>query len=90
MSTLSCSTCVTAIRSGLCVLAVLVGHPETREKMADWGVTEMLELVTDKFPDFPTCSELCHRITTSLPGYVPPPDKKEPLTRTAPIAVYSL
>ena len=72
---------MTAIRSGLCVLAVLVGHPETREKMADWGVTDMLELVNAKFPDFPTRSELCQRITVSMPGYVPPPDTKEELTR---------
>ena len=72
---------MTAIRSGLCVLAVLVNNPETKEKMADWGVSDMLELVTARFPDFATRSELCHRITTNLPGYIPPPDTKEELTR---------
>ena len=76
-----CSQCVTAVRSGLCVLAVLVDNPETKEKMADWGVSDMLELVTTKFPDFATGSELCNRITTNLPGYEPPPDTKEELTR---------
>ena len=81
LSTSSSSQCVTAIRSGLCVLAVLVGNPDSKEKMADWGVSDMLELVTAKFPDFATRSELCHRITTNLPGYVPPPDTKEELTR---------
>lgn len=75
---------MTAVRSGLCVLAVLVGHPETREKMPDWGVSDMLEQVVAKFPDFATRSELCHRITTNLPGYVPPPDTKEELTRKKP------
>ena len=72
---------MTAIRSALCVLAVLVGNAEIKEKMDDWGVSDMLELVTAKFPDFATRSELCHRITTNLPGYVPPPDTKEELTR---------
>ena len=76
-----CSQCVTAIRSALCVLAVVVDNAEIKEKMADWGVSDMLELVTAKFPDFATRSELCHRITTNLPGYVPPPDTKEELTR---------
>ena len=70
-------------------MAMLVGNPEVKERMGDWGVSDMLELVTAKFPDFATRSELCHRITTNLPGYVPPPDTKEELTRKQTVDVHS-
>ena len=55
---------------------------EIKEKMCDWKVPELIDLITDDFPRFPTKRDLVDCIASTLPGYIPPASiNQEPITR---------
>lgn len=64
-------SCSIAIRHGLWIIYFLSKDKNLKYSIRVWGIPELVELITNGYPDFPTKKELILKIGTVVPGYVP-------------------
>lgn len=63
-----CRLYLNAVRSGLCVVVVLLRVAFAPKVVADWALPDFVTLLRTGFPNFPSKDLLCSIILSDLPG----------------------